>query len=698
MFAFAGVALWSVGLAAAAQEAPLLTILDPDAAVTTTTRGALNVMGRTRPDARVNVAGQPARVFGTGIFVRDQVPLAPGTNRIEVRAEAQGKVATQMLTVDRVLQAEATPSTAPQRLRLDARSVDPRSDVTLAPAEELVVAVTGTPGQQAAFRIGKGEWLPMVEATEADTTAPTGRYSGVFVAPAVEGDRGPLTLEFRLQAQPPRKSPVRVVGPRELRLATKTKVTIWDNKKVRLARTTDEDGTALVYGLHDVRLGGPFVSVLPAGTVLRVIGRRGPNWHVALTPTLDAWVSDADLELLPEGTPPPHLFFTALSVGGDELSDIVSIPYPRTARVPFAVTPTVGPAGRAQICVDFYGAHNAATWISHRPTAKAVREVSLEQPARDHLRVKIDLASEQLWGYLVQSTTGSLQVRVRRAPELAPAPRSPLEGQVIALEAGHGGENTGAGGVSGSKEKDINRMAVDELARQLRAKGARVVEVRPGDTSPRLIDRARHAIESSATLFIAVHANSADQGRGYLRVGGTSTYYKHSFSRDLADAVQTRLLEMTGLDDFGNVGNFNYLPIRENTWMPAILVEQAFMSNPEDEAKMLDPKFRATMMKAVVQGVEDWLARQRDQMKPKSGAKAAPAQVAPPKAAPAKEPPPKATPAKEAPAPATSTKTMPPSAAASQGIPAKEAPAQATPVKAAPAKETQPQPPAEKKP
>jgi N-acetylmuramoyl-L-alanine amidase len=41
--------------------------------------------------------------------------------------------------------------------------------------------------------------------------------------------------------------------------------------------------------------------------------------------------------------------------------------------------------------------------------------------------------------------------------------------------------------------------------------------------------------------------------------------------------------------------------------MPSMLVEQAFMSNPADEAKMLDPVFRKEMMHAVVLGTEDWL-------------------------------------------------------------------------------------------
>jgi N-acetylmuramoyl-L-alanine amidase len=603
---FLAVHQWST---AAGDEATLLRILDPEQPVTTTTRAAVNVMGRTLPNAKVTVAGEPARVFATGIFVRDQVPLALGVNRIEVVAEDGAKRASQLLTVERRAESKETITTAPQRLRLDANSAEPQGEVILSPGEELIVAINGTPGQVASFRLGEGPWLPMIEESDSASTAPTGRYRGVFVAPR-GGERGPLPLQFRLRAR--ERGPVRVLGPRQVLATPKTNVTLWDETKVRVARTRSE-GVELVHGLHEVRLGGPFVAVLPQDVLVRVTGKRSGYWHVALTPALDAWAAAEDLELLPEGTPPAHLYFTMVSVGGDELSDTITIPYPRAMRVPFSITPGVGPAGRARLSVDFYGAHNATTWISHRPSAKVVREVSVEQPAREHVRVNIDLHSPQLWGYLAEVTTSSLVVRVRRAPQLAAAPDSPLKGLTIALEAGHGGpRNLGARGVSGSNEKDINRMAVDELARQLREKGAQVVDIRPDDTNPTLGERARRATESSATLFISVHANSAAQDRGYLRVSGTSTYYKYGFSRDLADAIHSRLLEMTKLGDFGNVGNFNYRPIREVTWMPSMLVEQAFMSNPEDEAKMLDPQFRATMMKAVVTGIEDWLRAQRD--------------------------------------------------------------------------------------
>ena len=63
----------------------------------------------------------------------------------------------------------------------------------------------------------------------------------------------------------------------------------------------------------------------------------------------------------------------------------------------------------------------------------------------------------------------------------------------------------------------------------------------------------------------------------------------------------------TGLPDFGLVGNFNYTPVRLSTWAPAVLVEQAFVSHPGDEAQLLDPAFRARLAQAVRAGLEDFL-------------------------------------------------------------------------------------------
>ena len=120
-------------------------------------------------------------------------------------------------------------------------------------------------------------------------------------------------------------------------------------------------------------------------------------------------------------------------------------------------------------------------------------------------------------------------------------------------------------------------------------------------------------VDSGAHLFVSVHANASDTSAGYLRAAGTSTFYKHPSAHDLAAAVQRRLLQATALPDFGLVGNFNYTPIRRATWAPAVLVEQAFMSNPAEEALLLDPGFRNRLAQAVRDGLEDFL---RDSLPP----------------------------------------------------------------------------------
>jgi len=108
---------------------------------------------------------------------------------------------------------------------------------------------------------------------------------------------------------------------------------------------------------------------------------------------------------------------------------------------------------------------------------------------------------------------------------------------------------------------------------------------------------------SNADLLISIHANSA--GGGFLRVSGTSTYYHNAFWAPLAEGIYDRLLE-TDLKEFGVVGSFNYTVIR-TTQMPAVLVEQAFISHAEDEEKLADPEFRRKMAGKIYQGIVDYL-------------------------------------------------------------------------------------------
>ncbi len=379
---------------------------------------------------------------------------------------------------------------------------------------------------------------------------------------------------------------------------------------------TGPGGAELTWGVHEVRLGGPNLTELPAGVLLRATGQQGDMVRVLLGST-EAWTPVRSLQTVAPGTTMPRPVFTNLSVAGvagtagsSNPADVVTIPW--SASLPSSVRSAVTPEGWPFIEVDLYGTHNAATWITHRASAQTVREASVEQVAPQHVRVRITLQQARLWGWRVERDTHTLRVFVQAPPALPLGAASPLQGLRIAIEAGHGGPtNLGAVGATGVPEKDINRWTVDALKTELEGVGASVLLVRVGDENPNLRERAERVNSSDAQIFVSMHANAADTSNGFLRAAGTSTYYKHSHSRALAVAIQRRLLSETTLPDFGVVGSFNYAPIRLVSQVPAVLVEQAFMSHPGEEAMLLDPAFRARLARAVRLGLEDHVATWR---------------------------------------------------------------------------------------
>ena len=77
-------------------------------------------------------------------------------------------------------------------------------------------------------------------------------------------------------------------------------------------------------------------------------------------------------------------------------------------------------------------------------------------------------------------------------------------------------------------------------------------------------------------------------------------------SKELAEAILPRLLEIKDVQNFGLVGNFNFT-LNSATEFPSVLVETLFISNLWDEEQLIDPAFQKLMMKKTVQGLKDYL-------------------------------------------------------------------------------------------
>ncbi|HUH91220.1 MAG TPA: N-acetylmuramoyl-L-alanine amidase [Lysobacter sp.] len=223
---------------------------------------------------------------------------------------------------------------------------------------------------------------------------------------------------------------------------------------------------------------------------------------------------------------------------------------------------------------------------------------------------------------------------------------------VIAIDPGHGGQDPGAVGQNGTREKDVVLAIGKELARQINATpGLKAYMTRDTDVFIPLNRRAALARAAKADMFISLHADAAEN-RGAT---GSSVYVlslrgaSSQRARWLADKenasdlvggvrlAQTNntlasvLLDLTqsghmkasedaagqilgGLKRVGNVHKpqierANFAVLRTSD-MPAMLVETAFISNPAEEARLKDPAFQRKLADAVLDGVNTFFTRQ----------------------------------------------------------------------------------------
>lgn len=272
---------------------------------------------------------------------------------------------------------------------------------------------------------------------------------------------------------------------------------------------------------------------------------------------------------------------------------------------------------------------------------EAVRPQSFLLPPADTLghRLVVDL-------YRQESKTESVVRTVRQA--------MPATGRkvIVAIDAGHGGEDPGARGASGTWEKTITLAVAQELKRQIDAEpGMQAVLIRDGDYFIALQGRYQKAREAKADLFISVHADAfhkstasgssvfvlstrgasneaarwlaASENKSDL-VGGVSLDDKdNTLAAVLLDLSQSATMKASddaanhvldamkrlGKAHKPNVERANFVVLRSPD-VPSMLVETAFISNPVEEKKLKDSSHQVRLAAAIVTGVRDYFTVQ----------------------------------------------------------------------------------------
>lgn len=186
-----------------------------------------------------------------------------------------------------------------------------------------------------------------------------------------------------------------------------------------------------------------------------------------------------------------------------------------------------------------------------------------------------------------------------------------LAGKRITLDPGHGGSDPGAIGPNGHKEKDSALLIAAYLRDCLTAEGAVVTLTRTTDkdvhsryASARneLQARVDVSTRSRADAFVSIHHN-ANNNRS---VGGIATYYFPKTGNDyrLGTAIQKKMVPASQMENFG-VRQANFYVLKRS-YMPAVLCEIGFLSNPREEEMIASPDFQKAVAKAISEGLKEY--------------------------------------------------------------------------------------------
>ena len=244
------------------------------------------------------------------------------------------------------------------------------------------------------------------------------------------------------------------------------------------------------------------------------------------------------------------------------------------------------------------------------------------------------------------------------APAPPPAPATAEERRrvdrliIVAIDPGHGGEDPGAVGPTGLREKDVVLAVALQLRDKLNAvPGMRVMMTRDADFFVPLQERVRKARRVQADLFVSIHAdaffkpsargasvfalstqgasssaarwmaereNSADQVGG-INVAKVRDAQVLRAMLDMSTTAQIKDSLKIGFEVLSRIGRIGRLhkgqveqagfAVLKAPDIPSILVETAFISNPEEESRLRDPAFRAELVAALASGIRRYFER-----------------------------------------------------------------------------------------
>jgi N-acetylmuramoyl-L-alanine amidase len=312
-------------------------------------------------------------------------------------------------------------------------------------------------------------------------------------------------------------------------------------------------------------------------------------------------------------------------------------------------------SGPERIVIDFDDIDADLGSLVSPPASGVVKGVRFGTRGRSGLRIVIDVNEKvDAKGFLTPpNETYGHRLVVDLGHALPAAPPAPVkvaggEGQrdlVVAIDAGHGGEDPGAIGKAGTREKTVSLSIAKKLADRINQEpGMKAVLTRTGDYFVKFKDRIGRARTNQADLFVSIHADAfmdrsvrgssvyvlstrrasseaakmlADRENAADLIGGVSLHDKSDvLASVLLDLSQNATINasrdaaarvLSELDAVGRLKKSDVqhasLIVLTSPDVPSMLVETAFISNPDEERKLRDPDHQERLATAIHAGV-----------------------------------------------------------------------------------------------
>jgi N-acetylmuramoyl-L-alanine amidase len=217
----------------------------------------------------------------------------------------------------------------------------------------------------------------------------------------------------------------------------------------------------LEYGLGDDRLGGAKMTYLDTNIIVQITDSVTDDYKVQLSMHHTAYLPKQNFKWDSSIQIKPYYLSASWRVYGDDKYDYVSLTLPE--RLPYRSMQEITPS---KIIVDVFGLINNTNWITQLKTVKEVKNVWHEQIEDDVFRVHIELMHHQHWGYFIYYKNNVLNIRIKQQPASLK-----IKALKIAVDAGHGGTNTGAAGLTSKiQEKEYTLKIAKEFENYLRKK------------------------------------------------------------------------------------------------------------------------------------------------------------------------------------------------------------------------------------